>query len=116
MAVFIPKNRLGSGTPPRERRMMQRVESTPGFQNLQRQLAEAKQQRQEAMDKNWDNNAEVQRWRGMSKEEQSREAIERLVPTAKAVQESKTGKECSYEDARKAAENIAYRKDADDKK
>lgn len=114
MAVFIPKNRLGSGPPPRERRMMQRVESTPGFQNLQRQLAEAKQQKQEAMDKNWDSNAEVQKWRGMTKEEQARDAIERLVPTAKAVEEAKTGKECSYEDARKVSEKIAYRKDAED--
>ena len=115
MAVYIPKSRLGSGGPPREERLKQRIESTPGFKALRSQLAEAKEERKEQMKDKWEGNAEVQRWRGMSKEEQAREAIERMVPTTKAVQETKTGRECSYEDARKEAENIAYRSDADKK-
>lgn len=113
--VYIPKDRLGSGPPPREERMKQRIEATPGFKALRSRLAEAKEERKEELSGKWEENAEVQRWRTMTKEEQSREAIDRLAKTTKAIQENKTGKDCTYEDARKAAENIAYRKDADKK-
>ncbi|TXH14212.1 MAG: hypothetical protein E6R03_09660 [Hyphomicrobiaceae bacterium] len=114
MAVYIPKSRLGSGSGvAREERLKQRIESTPGFKALRQRLAEAKEERKEALADKWESNAEVHRWRSMSKEEQARDAIERLVPTAKAVEESRTGKECSYDDARKSAEKIAYRHDAD---
>jgi hypothetical protein len=113
MAVFIQKSRLGSGSPPREERLKQRIESTPGFRALRSRLAEAKEERKEQLKEKWEGNSEVHRWRGMTKEEQAREAIERMVPTTKAVQETRTGRECSYEDARKEAEKIAYRSDAD---
>ena len=115
MAVYIPKSRLGSGGPPREERLKQRIESTPGFKALRSQLAEAKEERKEQMKDKWEGNAEVHRWRSMTKEEQARDAIDRLAKTTKAIQETKTGKDCSFEDARKEAENIAYRSDADKK-
>jgi hypothetical protein len=95
--------------------MKQRIESTPGFKALRSRLAEAKEERKESLKGKWDETAEVQRWRSMTKEEQARDAIDRLAKTTKAIQENKTGKDCTFEDARKVAENIAYRTDADKK-
>jgi len=114
MAVYIPKNRLGSGSP-RAEMMKQRIESTPGFRALRNHMAQAKEAKREEMTGKYESNAEVQRWRTLTKEEQARDAIERMVPTTKAIQEGRTGKECSYEDARKEAEKIAYRSESDSK-
>ena len=116
MAVFIKKDRLGSGAPPRpERRggrgIMQTVESLPSFQALRDSYAQAKEERKEAMKEKWESNAEVQRWRNqMTPEERTRDAIERMVPTTKEVLKMRNGgKDVSYEDGRKKAEEIAYK-------
>ena len=122
MAVFIKKDRLGSGRPPREERasgasrprgIMHTVESLPSFQALKESYAQAKAERAAELKEKYESNAEVQRWRHqMTPEERTRDAIERLVPTAKEVLKMRNGgHEVSYEDGRKKAEEIAYKSD-----
>lgn len=90
---------------------MQTIESLPTFQALKDSYAQAKEERKEAMKEKWESNAEVQRWRNqMTPEERTRDAIERMVPTTKEVLKMRNGgKDVSYEDGRKKAEEIAYK-------
>jgi len=119
MAVFIKKDRLGSGRPPREERtsrskgIMHTVESLPTFQALKESYAQAKAERAAELKEKYESNAEVQRWRHqMTPEERTRDAIERLVPTAKEVLKMRNGgKDVSYEDGRKKAVEIAEKSD-----
>jgi hypothetical protein len=112
MAVFIKRERLGSISPSREARLTQKIESMPAFQVMQSQLSQANQQAQKKAKGKWDDNAEVQKWRTLTPEEKARDAIDRMIPTTKQITELRTGKECSFEDARKVAENLAYKSDA----
>jgi phosphoenolpyruvate carboxylase len=107
MAVFIKRERLGS-TPPQER-MARAVERSPYFHAVRDAMAKAKAKQQSNLKGKFDDNVEVQNRRKMSKEDRARDAIEAMIPTAKEITELRTGKECSMEDARKVAENIAYK-------
>ena len=113
MAIYIPKSRLGSNQPQRrpEGRLTQRIEGLPVFQKLQQGYAEAKRAQQANLKEKFESNAEVQNWRRKNAEEKTRDAIERMVPTAKEVIRIRTGKEATHEEGRKYAENLAYRKD-----
>lgn len=107
MAVFIRKERLGSRPPSRVTGV---VERSPIFHAVRQEYAKSKKRSEEALKEKYEANAEVQRWRTqMTPDERARDAIERMVPTARAVQEMRSGgKEVSYEEARKKAESIAY--------
>lgn len=123
MAVFIKRENLGSGRPQRSEKkssgpaIISKIENMKSFQQLQQSYAEAKAVAQQNMKDKYESNAEVQRWRNqMNPEERARDAIERMVPTAKSVVELRNGgKEASYEEARKFAESIAYKSDAQKK-
>lgn len=113
MAVFIKKERLGSGASQPQGRpgqILHRIEKLSSFQALKESYAQAKEAQAAELKDKYESNAEVQRWRTqMTKEEKARDAIERMIPTAKAVEEMRSGgKEVSYEDARRKAEQIAY--------
>lgn len=110
MAVYIKKENLGSRSQnPRD--ITRRIENMKTFQQLQQSYAEAKSQAAQGAKQQYESNADVQRWRTqMTKEEKVRDAIERMVPTTRAVEEMRRGgNEVSYEDARKKAEEIAYK-------
>ena len=121
MAVYIKKDRLGSGPPPRRAPttgrsfssggIMGAVEANPLFKNTEDSYAEAKAAAQSGLKDKYESQADMQRWRTqMTPEERTRDAIERMVPTAKAVTELRNGnKEVSYEQARSVAEQIAYK-------
>lgn len=114
MAVYIPKHRLGDGGGDRrERGLTQRIEAMPQYQALRSGLAQSKERAASGLKAKFDENAEVHRWRTLTPDEKVRDAVERMVPTTKQVQELRTGQECSYEDARKVAEEIAYKADRD---
>jgi len=116
MAVYIKRENLGSGAPRPNRggSITRKVENLKTFQQLQQSYAEAKVAAQESMKEKYESNAEVQRWRNqMTPEERTRDAIERMIPTTRTVAEMRNGgKEVSYEEARKLAENIAYKSEA----
>ncbi len=115
MAVFIPRNRLGDRAQKQfESKLTQRVEGMKQFKALRNSLAQAKQEQESKLDEKYESNAEVQRWRTLTPEEKARDAIERMVPTTKTINELRTGKECSYEDARKSAEQLAYKHDVNE--
>jgi len=118
MTAFIKKEHLGSGAPPRRilkpqhpQAILNMVERTKIFQQTQQNLAQAKADRAEQLKGEWDSNAEVQRWRNqMTQEERTRDAIDRMIPTTRAVEEMRAGgKEVSYEHARSKAEELAYK-------
>jgi hypothetical protein len=119
MAVFIKKDRLGSGAPPRPQSPQRRstvtntIESLPAFQALKDSYAQAKAKQASELKEKYESNAEVQRWRHqMTPDERTRDAIERMIPTTKEVLKMRNGgKEVSYEDGRKKAEEIAYKSD-----
>jgi hypothetical protein len=92
---------------------MQTVESLPTFQALKESYAQAKAERAAELKEKYESNAEVQRWRNqMTPEERTRDAIERLVPTAKEVLKMRNGgHEVSYEEGRKKAVEIAEKSD-----
>lgn len=110
MAVFIKKENLGSRPPPRKG-IMRTVESLQSFQALKEHYAQQKSEAAASLKEKYDSNAEVQRWRTqMTPEEKARDAIERMVPTTKEVLKMRNGgKDVSYEDGRKKAEEIAYK-------
>ena len=117
MAVFIKKDRLGSGRPVEKRHprsIIHTIESLPTYQALKESYAKAKQEKQASLKEKYESNAEVQRWRSqMSQEDRTRDAIERMVPTAKEVVSMRNGgKEASYEESRKYAENLAYKSES----
>lgn len=121
MAVYIKKDRLGSGPAPRTQGPRQRsaptggimgaVESSQVFQSTQKALGEARAEAVKNLTDKYESHPDVQRWRTqMTPEERTRDAIERMVPTTKAVAELRNGnKEVSYEDARSVAEKLAYK-------
>jgi len=114
MAVYIKKENLGSGPKPRSqgpRSLTRNIEGMKTFQQLQESYAQAKAEAAATAKEKYESNAEVQRWRTqMTKEERVRDAIDRMIPTTKAVEEMRRGgNEVSYEDARKKAEEIAYK-------
>jgi hypothetical protein len=118
MTAFIKKENLGSGPAPKRilkpqhpQAILNMVEKTRVFQQTQSNLAQAKAERAEQLKDKWDGNAEVQRWRTqMTPEERTRDAIDRMVPTTRAVEEMRSGgKEVSYETARGKAEELAYK-------
>jgi hypothetical protein len=119
MAVFIKKENLGSGSPRGNRpgSITRKVENLKTFQQLQQSYAEAKVEAQQSMKDKYESNAEVQHWRTqMTPEQRTRDAIERMIPTTRTVAEMRNGgKEVSYEDARKLAENIAYKAETNKK-
>lgn len=116
MAVYIPRNRLGDRGPRQEeRRLTQRIEGMPQYQAIRSSLAGAKAEAEAGLKEKYESNAEVQRWRTLTKEEKMRDAIDRMIPTAQKVQELKTGKECSADDARRYVEGLAYKSDKDKK-
>lgn len=112
MAVFIRKERLGSSPAPRQgpRGIVAAVERTPIFQVAQAEYAKLKARHAASLKDKYESSADVQRWRTqMTPEERTRDAIERMVPTTRAVHELRNGgKEVSYEEARKSAEGLAY--------
>lgn len=113
MAHFIRKERLGSNPPPDKFRVG-RGELRGGvkFGVMGVALEKAKADQKAQMDETYESNAEVQRWRGqMTPEERTRDAIERMVPTTKVVQEMREGREVTHEEARKVAENLANKSD-----
>ncbi len=116
MATYIKKEHLGSRPPPRKG-IMRTVESLPTFQALQQHYAQQKEQKKQELKEKWESNAEVQRWRTqMTPEERTRDAIERLVPTAKEVLKMRNGgHEVSYEEGRKKAVEIAHKSEVQKK-
>lgn len=111
MAVFIRKERLGSSPVPKRRSgIAGTVERTKIFQVAQAEYAKLKADQAADLKGKYESNSEVQRWRAqMTQEERTRDAIERMVPTTRAVAELRNGgKEVSYEEARRSAENLAY--------
>lgn len=118
MTAFIKKENLGSGPPPKRilkpqhpQAILNMVERTRVFQQTQQNLAQAKAERADQLKDKYESNADVQRWRTqMTQEERTRDAIDRMVPTTRAVEEMRTGgKEVSYEEARSKAEQLAYK-------
>lgn len=121
MAIFIKKERLGSTPPPRTRIIRPSsgpragitgaVEASSLFKSTQEALNEARNRASSDLKDKYESQADVQRWRTqMTPEERTRDAIERMVPTTKAVAELRNGnKEVSYEEARGLAEKIAYK-------
>ena len=112
MAVFIKRDRLGSGPRPdtfRLREMPKGRSTRFGVMAdaLQKATEAAAQKREEL----YESNAEVQNFRRKDETTRGIEAVERMVPTAKAVLEQRTGGEVTHEQARKFAENIAYKGD-----
>jgi hypothetical protein len=116
MATYIKKEHLGSRPPPKKG-IMRTVESLPTFQALQQHYAQQKEQKKQELKDKWESNAEVQRWRTqMTPEERTRDAIERLVPTAKEVLKMRNGgHEVSYEEGRKKAVEIAHKSEVQKK-
>lgn len=111
MANFIKRENLGSGAPPRIEAKRSTFSKGVKFGVMQEAFKKAQEEFQERKRQEFEGNAEVQRHRTLTAEEKGRNAIEHMIPTAKAVVEMRTGKECSHEDARKFAENIAYKGD-----
>jgi hypothetical protein len=113
MAVFIRKERLGSGSPPDRVRVIrgQSFSSLPSFQKLQQEYAEAAAEKAAERKEKWESNAEVQRRRRMTQEERSRGAIEKVAKNLKEYADQKAGRDTSYDEARKKAEKIAYKQD-----
>ena len=110
MAVYIPKERLGSGRRPAPRVIKNpSFASLPQFQEVQRQMEEAAAQRRDERKEKWESNAEVQRRRAMTQEERSRGAIERVAMNLKELADQKAGCDTSFEEARAKAERIAYK-------
>lgn len=110
MAVFIKKDRLGSRPPPDTMRIGKaNFKGGTGFGIMADAFAKAREAKKAELNEKFESNAEAQRWRTLTTEEKARDAIERMVPTTKAVLEAETGKEASYEDARKRAESVAYK-------
>lgn len=109
MAVFIRKENLGSssGQSIMAHQMRRKIESLPGFKAIQQNLAEIKEAKASKLKEKYESNSEVQRWRTMNKDEQTREAINRMIPTAAAVRKGQTGKDSTHEEARKVVEDIA---------
>jgi len=116
MATYIKKEHLGSRPPPKKG-IMRTVESLPTFQALQQHYAQQKAQAAADLKGKYESNAEVQRWRTqMTPEERTRDAIERLVPTAKEVLKMRNGgHEVSYEEGRAKAVEIAHKSDTQKK-
>lgn len=113
MAVFIKKSNLGSGPPRPDTFRLGRENFKGGtkFGVMADAFARAREQKKAELDEKLEGNAEVQRWRTLTAEEKARDAITRMIPTTKAIEEQRTGKECSHEDARKLAESVAYKSD-----
>jgi hypothetical protein len=114
MAVYIKKDRLGSGaqSPRRNpRSIMHTIESLPTYQSLKESYAQAKEEKAASLKEQYESSGEVQRWNTqMTPEERTRDAIERMVPTAKEVVTMRNGgKEATYEESRKYAEGLAYK-------
>lgn len=116
MATYIKKEHLGSRPPPKKG-IMRTVESLPTFQALQQHYAQQKAQAAADLKGKYESNAEVQRWRTqMTPEERTRDAIERLVPTAKEVLKMRNGgHEVTHEEARKKAVEIAHKSEVQKK-
>ena len=112
MAVFIKRDRLGSRPPPRVRALRgTTLSSLPAFQEVQRRYEEAAAEKAEVRKETWEGNAEVQQRRRMTQEERSRGAIERVAKNLKEYADQKAGGDTSFEDARRKAESIAYKRD-----
>ena len=111
MPVYIPKDRLGSGPVPRERKF--RTTQVP-MNRLSDVIAKATEEWKAGLKEKTESNAEVQRWRTRTSEERGREAVERMVPTMQAVESGRQGREVSEMEARTAiCERIAERHDRD---
>jgi hypothetical protein len=83
---------------------------------MERELAQAKAARARNLKESYEGNAEVQRARTMTSEERARNAIDLMIPHAKERLRMKNGgREVSTDEARKYAENLAYRSDRDKK-
>lgn len=112
MAVFIKRDRLGSTPQPRVRPIRtSTLSNLPGFREVQQHFEDAAAKIAEERKEKWEGNAEVQQRRRMTQEERSRGAIERVAKNLKEYADQKAGGETSFEDARKKAENIAYKRD-----
>lgn len=112
MAVFIPKERLGSGRKPAPRVIRNpSFASLPGFQEVKQQMEQVAEEAAEARKEKWESNAEVQHRRTMTQEERSRGAIERVARNLKEYADQKAGCDTSFDDARAKAEGIAYKRD-----
>jgi hypothetical protein len=113
MAVFIKKQNLGSAPPPDRFRLREMPKGrTQKFGVMAEAIQKAQEVAAQKRDEQYEANADVQRWRGQLNDEQrGRDAIDRMIPTAQAVLEARTGKEATHEEGRKFAEEIAYKGD-----
>lgn len=129
MAVFIKRDRLGSRPPLREvsrsqvlsrerqgtqqkgQTLTQIISSMPSFKALEQSMAQAKEKQAESLKGKWDDNAEVQNWRTKTEEEKGRDAIDRMMPTAREVVEMRKGGEATHEEVKKYVETLAYKSD-----
>jgi len=110
MAVFIKKERLGSGAAPRVVRNPT-LASLPAFQKVQQQYEEVAARKAEVRKQAWDGNAEVQHRRAMTQEERSRGAIDKVAKNLKELADQQQGTETSFEEARERAVRIARKTD-----
>lgn len=105
MAVFIRKERLGSGPAPKVERKSFRKGVKFGV--MAEAFEKAKEKKAQELEDKYESNAEVQQWRRMTREEQVRSAIDRMTPTGMAIESMRQGKEVTEEVGRKYAERIA---------
>jgi hypothetical protein len=114
MAVFIKKENLGSGPGRPDTFRVRKGELKGGvsFGVMADAFNKAKEAKKAALEQKYEGNAERQRWHTLTKEEKARDAIDRMIPTTKAIEEMRNGgKEVSADEARRAAEKIAYKSD-----
>jgi hypothetical protein len=112
MAAIIKRENMGSGRPDTFRMPAQEFKGGVPFNVLGHHIQKAKDEAAKKRTETYEGNAEMQRRRyQMTPEERSREAIERMIPTAKVVESNRLGREATTEEARKKAESIAYKAD-----
>lgn len=76
------------------------IENSPGFKNMERELAQAAAQKRQEMRDKYESNAEVQRHRAQPKQATTREAVERMVENRKKYNDFKSGHDTTETKAR----------------
>lgn len=77
----------------------------------QKVMQDSANSKKEARDEMIENNAEVQRWRTLTKEEKARSAIDRSTKGIRIFNDSKAGHDTTEEEARKKAVELARKSD-----
>lgn len=76
------------------------IENSPGFKAMERELSKAAQEKRQELKEKYESNGEVQRFRNTPKDENTRNAVERMVENRKKYNDFKTGKDTTEAQAR----------------